>query len=93
MRWYASAAGRLDELAFLLIGFYAAMTYSRFLFLAAIVLTPILAKELDFLPPYQPAIDKAWLNAVLIARDHLAGAPGAFPRATFCCGIRCETIP
>ena len=56
---------RPDELAFLLIGFYAAMTYSRFLFLAAIVLTPILAKELDFLPPYQPAIDKVWLNAAL----------------------------
>jgi hypothetical protein len=31
---------RLDEAAFLLIGFYAAMTYSRFLFLAGIVLTP-----------------------------------------------------
>ena len=60
---------RPDELAFLLIGFYAAMTYSRFLFLAAIVLTPILAKELDFLPPYQPAIDKVWLNTALILAD------------------------
>ena len=56
----------LDELAFLLLGFYAAMTYSRFLFLAAIVLTPILARELDFLPPYHPEIDKIWLNAILI---------------------------
>ena len=56
----------LDELAFLLLGFYAAMTYSRFLFLAAIVLTPILARELDFLPPYHPEIDKTWLNAILI---------------------------
>jgi hypothetical protein len=56
----------LDELAFLLLGFYAAMTYSRFLFLAAIVLTPILARELDFFPPYRPEIDKVLLNAVLI---------------------------
>jgi hypothetical protein len=58
---------RLDELAFLLIGLYAALTYSRFLFLAAILITPMLARELDFLPPYRPSIDKPWLNAVLIA--------------------------
>ncbi|MGA2904363.1 MAG: hypothetical protein ABSD98_11065 [Candidatus Korobacteraceae bacterium] len=56
----------VHELAFLLLGFYAAMTYSRFLFLAAIVLTPILARELDFLPPYRREIDKPWLNALLI---------------------------
>ena len=36
---------RLDELAFLLIGLYAAVAYSRFLFLAAIVVTPLLARE------------------------------------------------
>ena len=58
---------KLDELAFTLIGFYAAVTYSRFLFLAAIIFTPILAKELDFLPPYRKLIDKAWLNATLFA--------------------------
>ncbi len=57
---------RLDDLAFLLIGLYAALTYSRFLFLAAILITPILAAELDFLPPYRPSVDKPWLNAVLI---------------------------
>ncbi|MFZ0313664.1 MAG: hypothetical protein WAL85_13230 [Candidatus Korobacteraceae bacterium] len=57
----------LDELAFLLLGFYAAMTYSRFLFLAAIVLTPVLARALDFFPPYRPEVDRAWLNAILLA--------------------------
>ena len=57
---------RLDELAFTLIAFYAAVTYSRFLFLAAIVLTPILAKELDFLTPYRRELDRPWLNAVLL---------------------------
>ncbi len=56
----------LDELGFLLLGFYAALTYSRFLFLAAIVLTPIMARELNFFPPYRPDIDKTWLNAALI---------------------------
>lgn len=57
---------RLDELGFLLLGFYAAMTYSRFLFLSAIVLAPILARELDFFPPYDPQIDKKWLNAIFM---------------------------
>ncbi|MGC2111407.1 MAG: hypothetical protein WA655_17970, partial [Candidatus Korobacteraceae bacterium] len=55
---------RLDEVGFLLIGYYAAMTYSRFLFLAAIVLTPMLARELDFFPPYRKDRDKPWLNAL-----------------------------
>ena len=73
---------RLDELAFLLIGFYAAMTYSRFLFLAGIVLTPILAKELDFLPPYRPTIDKPWLNAILIMTI-IGGCLWRFPTSDF----------
>lgn len=73
---------RLDELGFLLTGFYAAVTYSRFLFLAAIVLTPILAKELDFFPPYRTAIDKPWLNAALIVAI-LAGCVWRFPSREF----------
>jgi len=56
----------LDELAFTLLGFYAAVTYSRFLFLAAIIVTPLLAKELDFFTPYRPQIDKLSLNAALM---------------------------
>ena len=57
---------RMDELAFLLIALYAALTYSRFLFLAGIIVTPLLARELDFFPPYDTRADKPWLNAVLI---------------------------
>ncbi len=57
---------RLDELAFTMLGFYAAVTYSRFLFLAAIVVTPMLAKELNFLAPYRREIDKLGLNAALM---------------------------
>jgi len=56
----------LHELAFILLGFYAAVTYSRFLFLAAILVTPMLAKELDFFAPYRREIDKCGLNAALI---------------------------
>lgn len=73
---------RLDELGFLLLGFYAALTYSRFLFLAAIVLTPILARELDFFPPYDPAIDKKCLNAVFMVAI-VVGCTWRFPSSQF----------
>jgi hypothetical protein len=69
---------RLDQLAFLLIALYSALTYSRFLFLAAIVITPMLARELDFLPPYQPSADRPLLNAVLIVAI-VAGCAWQFP--------------
>ncbi len=72
----------LDQLAFLIIGFYAAMTYSRFLFLAAILVTPILAEEMDFFPPYRREIDKPWLNAILILVI-LAGCVWRFPSSDY----------
>src|SRR5207253_3673396 len=40
--------------------------YIRFLFLLGIMAAPLLAKALDFLPPYQPEIDKHLLNASLM---------------------------
>lgn len=53
----------------LLAGFalYSGLTHVRFLFLVAILLTPLLAKMFDFLPPYRSEIDKPWLNAGVIA--------------------------
>jgi hypothetical protein len=73
---------RVDELAFLIIGYYGAMTYSRFLFLAAILLTPILAAELDFFPHYRREVDKPWLNAILIVVV-LAGCIWRFPSSDY----------
>jgi len=58
---------RLEEL--LLTGFalYAGLKHIRFLFLAAILLAPLLAKLLDMIPPYRPEIDKPALNAAVMA--------------------------
>jgi hypothetical protein len=53
--------------AFLLLAFYSAITYSRFMFLGGIVLAPLLARELNLLPDYRREIDKPILNAILIA--------------------------
>jgi len=56
----------LTELALLAFAVYSGLTYIRFLFLVAIVVSPIIAKTLDFIPPYDAAIDKPLLNAVLM---------------------------
>ena len=58
---------KLPELALALFALYSGLTYARFLFLAAILVTPLLAKMLDFIPPYRPEIDKRVLNALIIA--------------------------
>jgi hypothetical protein len=57
---------RLHQVLFLLIGTYAALTYSRFLFLAAILIVPLLAKDLAPHMPYYADRDKPWLNAAIM---------------------------
>ncbi len=57
---------RLHEVLFLLIGAYAALTYSRFLFLAAILIVPLMAKDLAPAMPYRADRDKPWLNAPIM---------------------------
>jgi hypothetical protein len=58
---------RLEELAMVLFGMYAGLTYIRFLFLAGILAAPVVANLFGFLPPYRREIDKPVLNALLIA--------------------------
>ena len=52
----------LVDLLPLLIATLAAFTYSRFLLLEAIVLPPLLARELTLFSPYKPELDRPWLN-------------------------------
>lgn len=49
------------------LGLYTSVTYMRFLFLAGILFTPLLAERLNFLPAYHREQDKPWLNALLMA--------------------------
>ncbi len=64
---------KLYEVAFLLIAIDSSFTYSRFLFLAAILVAPLLAKDLqEFLPNYRPENDKFRLNAAIILACLLA---------------------
>ncbi|HEY5176894.1 MAG TPA: hypothetical protein VII95_15155 [Terriglobales bacterium] len=73
---------RLDEVGFLLFGFYATLTYTRFMFLAAIVLTPLLAVEIDFFPAYRREIDRPLLNAAIIT-CLVAGCVWSFPSSKY----------
>jgi len=57
---------KLEELALAVFALYAGLMHIRFLFLAAILLVPLLARMLDFLPPYQREIDKPLLNAAVL---------------------------
>jgi hypothetical protein len=62
---------RLDELAFVLIGTYAAVIHARFLFLAGILILPVLAGQLKghttrWLQLDKPRINAAFLIAMLL---------------------------
>src|SRR5207244_5951610 len=57
----------LGQLGLALLAVYAGATYVRFLFLAAILVAPLLASFLSFLPAYRPALDMPWVNAVVVA--------------------------
>ncbi|HEX3986152.1 MAG TPA: hypothetical protein VHX13_06010 [Acidobacteriaceae bacterium] len=59
----------LEDLAFVLLALYGAMTYTRLLFLAGILLTPLLAMDLKglLMKPYEAGRDRPMLNAVAIA--------------------------
>ena len=70
---------RLHQVLFVLVAFYSALTYTRFLFLAAIIVTPVLAAELSLRGLGGPAAgDKPALNLLMIgamvAHHVLAGA-------------------
>jgi hypothetical protein len=55
---------RLAEVGMVALGLYLSLTYVRFLFPAAILIAPILARQMDFMPAYKREADKSWLNAL-----------------------------
>jgi hypothetical protein len=56
----------LAEVLMLLFALYSGLTYIRFLVLLGIVSAPVLAKALDFFPPYRPELETPRLNAVVL---------------------------
>ena len=58
---------KLAELLLLAFALYSGLTYVRFLFLLGIVVAPVIARTLDFLPPYRPKEDTPLVNLAVIA--------------------------
>jgi hypothetical protein len=69
----------LSELAVSLFVLYCGLTYVRFLFLLGIVMAPVLAKILDFVPPYRRDLDTPVLNTLAILLI-IAGISYFWPR-------------
>jgi hypothetical protein len=57
---------RLDEIAITLVALYWALTYSRFLFLAGILLPPVFARRVKLMTPYERNSDKALPNVLAL---------------------------
>jgi hypothetical protein len=56
----------LTEVMLVVFALYCGLTYVRFLFLAGILLAPVLASILDFVPPYRAELDTPLINAFAI---------------------------
>jgi hypothetical protein len=48
------------------LALYSGLTYVRFVFLMALLISPILAARLKLFPPYDEKIDKPWLNLAVV---------------------------
>jgi len=70
----------LTELLLLLFGLYSGLTYMRFLFLFGILAAPVIAKMLDFFPPYRKELDTPIVNAVVVC-GLIAGMVYFWPKA------------
>jgi hypothetical protein len=57
---------KLGELLVLLFALHAGLTHIRFLALLGIAIAPLLAKMLDFFPPYRPELETPRVNAAVM---------------------------
>ena len=69
----------VTDLALVSFGVYSGLTYVRFLCLMGILLAPVLAKMLDFVPHYRPDLETPIIN-VLVALLIIAGIVHYWPK-------------
>ncbi len=63
----SSKRWKLQDVLLTAFALWAALSHARFFFFAGLVIMPILAPRLELFPPYDPELDKPWLNAAIIA--------------------------
>ncbi len=64
---FSSRRWRLDEVLLTAFALWAALSHTRFMFFAGLIIVPILAPRLELFPPYERELDKPWLNAIIMA--------------------------
>ncbi|HYD16400.1 MAG TPA: hypothetical protein VEB03_00185 [Candidatus Nanoarchaeia archaeon] len=57
---------KVHEVLVVALALYSGLTYVRFLFMIAVLVSPVIAARVRFFPPYEAAKDKQWLNAVFL---------------------------
>ncbi len=58
---------RLQDVLLTAFALWVGLSHVRLLFFAGLVIPPILAPHLKLFPPYDPDLDKPWLNAAIMA--------------------------
>ena len=71
---------KLDEVLLMAFALWAGFSHVRLLFFTGLIVAPIFAPRLDLFPPYEPDLDKRWLNAGIMAAV-VAWIVFAFPSA------------
>jgi len=64
--WFSKRKWKLEEVVLVSLALYSGLTYVRFVFLMALLISPILAARLKLFPPYDAKIDKPWLNLAVV---------------------------
>ena len=82
----------LAELGLVLFGLYSGLTYIRFLFLLAILVTPTLAKTFEFVPRYRRELDTPIVNTFAIIAI-IAGIAYFWPRESTLEAMVAEQYP
>lgn len=57
---------KLAEVALTTFALWAALSHTRFMFFAGLVIMPILSPRMKLFEPYQPELEKPWLNAAIM---------------------------
>lgn len=71
---------QLHEVLLTAFALWAGLSHARLLFFTGLVIPTLLASRFELLPPYDPDIDKPWLNAIIML-GMVAGMIYFFPSA------------
>lgn len=78
---FSNRRWRLDEAILVAFALWQGLSHARLMFFTGLIIPPLIASRLTFFPPYDPEIDKPWLNLAIMA-GLLAGVGYYYPSNT-----------